>query len=100
VTNKGLMEAVGGMLILRETVDGTNGGTVSALNNGGSVSGVVLLDGGTLRGGTFTSDLKDPASALEVTANGGTLDGTAGTVTIASGAQAVVSGTLTMTARA
>ena len=99
VTNKGLMEAVGGMLILRETVDGTNGGTVSALNNGGSVSGVVLLDGGTLRGGTFTSDLKDPASALEVTANGGTLDGTAGTVTIASGAQAVVSGTLTMTAK-
>ncbi len=99
VTNKGLMEAVGGTLVLQETVDGTSGGTIAALNNGGSVSGVVLLDGGTLRGGTFTSDLKDPASALEVTANGGTLDGTSGTVTIAAGANALIGATLTMTAK-
>jgi hypothetical protein len=97
-TNKGLMEAVGGTLTVRTVLDGTGGGTVSALNNGGTASGVILLDGGTLRGGTVTTDLKDAASAVEVTANSGTLDGTAGTLTLAAGAHVLVGPTQSLTA--
>jgi fibronectin-binding autotransporter adhesin len=89
VTNKGLMEAVGGTLILRGVVDQTAGGTIAALNNG-TVSGVVLLDGATLEGGTIVTDLHDPASIVGLTANGGTLDGLVAAITLAAGAHVAV----------
>ena len=72
--NQGLLEAVGGMLTLRGVVDSTSGGTVAALNNAGAASGFVLLDGGTLRGGTLTTDTNDSLSILELAAAGGTLE--------------------------
>ena len=96
VSNAGVLEAVNGDLILRGVVDGTKGGTIAALNNGGG-SGTVLLDGATLRGGTIATDLKDTASTLTMTANGGTLDGTSASVTIAPGARVVVNATNTLT---
>ncbi len=92
------MEAVGGTLLLRGVVDNTNGGTLAALNQGGTISGVcVLLDGATLRGGTIVTDLQDDASMLTVTGNGGTLDGTAATVTFAAGVHAQVAWLQTLT---
>ncbi len=97
ILNHGSMEAVGGTLVLRSVVDSINGGAISALNNAGTVSGVVLLDGGTLRGGMFISDPADAGSLLNVTAAGGTLDGTSGAVTIATGAHAEVTGNDTLT---
>ena len=96
VSNSGALEAVNGELILHGVVDGTKGGTVAALNNGGG-SATVLLDGATLRGGTIATDLKDTASILTMTANGGTLDGTSAAVTIAPGAQVVVNATDALT---
>jgi len=45
-----------------------------------------------------TTDLKDAASAVEVTANSGTLDGTAGTLTLAAGANVLVGATQSLTA--
>ncbi len=97
ITNKGLMEAVGGTLELRGVVDNTNGGTIAALNKGGTAPGVVLLDGATLRGGTIVTDLRDPASMLMLTGNGGTLDGTGATVKFAAGLHAQVSWLQTLT---
>ena len=91
-SNQGLIEAVNGALILHGTVDGTKGGTIAALNNGAG-SGTVLLDGATLHGGTIETDLKDPASILTMTANGGTLDG----ASIAAGAQVLVNATNNLT---
>ncbi|MDR3665115.1 MAG: choice-of-anchor D domain-containing protein, partial [Mycobacterium sp.] len=90
--NHGLIEALGGTLLVQTVIDNTAGGTIEALNNG-TVAGIVLLDGGTLRGGTIVTDALHPASSLQLTTNGGTLDGTAGAVTLAAASQAeVVSG--------
>jgi hypothetical protein len=96
ITNKGLMEADGGTLTLHGVINDTSGSTIAALNNG-TVSGVVLLDGATLRGGTIVTDTHDLASVLTTTTNGGTLDGTAGAITLATGAQVQVANSLTLT---
>jgi hypothetical protein len=96
VTNHGRFVAIGGTLALQSVVDNTAGGSVVALDAGGT-PGVVLLDGGTLRGGTVTTDKTDPASQLTLSSNGGTLDGTAGSVTLAVGAQAVAGEGTTLT---
>jgi hypothetical protein len=94
--NKGLIKAAGGVLTLRGVFNGTGGGTIAALNSG-LASGIVVLDGATLRGGTIVTDLNDPASVLTTTVNGGTLDGTAGAVTLAAGAQVEVTALQTLT---
>jgi T5SS/PEP-CTERM-associated repeat protein len=94
--NKGLIEASGGVLTLRGVFNDTGGGTIAALNSG-LASGIVVLDGATLRGGTIVTDLNDPASVLTTTVNGGTLDGTAGAVTLAAGAQVEVTALQTLT---
>ena len=96
IANAGLMEAVAGTLILQSVVDGTQGGTIAALNGGAGI-GVVVLDGATLRGGTVRTDLSDAASVLQVGAGGGMLDGTAGAVTLLAGARAVVGAGETLT---
>ena len=59
LANHGLVEAAGGLLVVQSVVDSTGGGTVEALN-AGTISGVVELDGGTLRGGTIATSLTDP----------------------------------------
>ncbi len=51
-------------------------------------SGVILLDGTTVRGGTI--ETTGAGALFEVTANGGTLDGVAGAITIGTGARIVV----------
>jgi T5SS/PEP-CTERM-associated repeat protein len=84
-----------GTLAVSGVVDSHAAGTVAAVTNGGSVSGVILLDGGRLRGGTITTDANDARSALEMTVHGGTLDGTADTVTLAGVAISGGSGTVT-----
>jgi hypothetical protein len=96
ITNKGLMEADGGTLTLHGVINDTSDSTIAALNSG-TVSGVVLLDGATLRGGTITTDTHDLGSVLTTTTNGGTLDGTAGAITLATGAQVQVANSLTLT---
>jgi hypothetical protein len=96
--NNGLFSAVGGTLDLQGVVDSTGGGTLQAVDLGvGGAPGVILLDGGTLRGGTVSTSLTDTASMLSVSNNGGTLDGTAGALTLAAGAQAVVEAGTTLT---
>jgi hypothetical protein len=93
LVNRGLMEAAGGTLVVQTVVDGTSGGVISAMDSG-NIPGILLLDGGTLRGGSIATDPMDQASSLLLTTNGGTLDGTAGAVTLAVESQAtVVSGT-------
>jgi len=87
------MEAVGGMLILRETVDGTNERHRFGAEQWRLRLRRCAVGRRHVARGTFTSDLKDPASALEVTANGGTLDGTGDGRRSPRVPQAVVSGT-------
>ena len=98
ITNSGLLDGVGATLLLRGVVDGTKGGTVGAFDALG-IAGMALLDGATMRGGTIATDLKDPNSSLQLTSNGGTLDGTSGAVTLAVGAQAVVGAAETLTVK-
>jgi hypothetical protein len=93
LANHGLLEANGGTLMVQTIVNDTAGGSVAAISHG-TVAGVVLLDGGTLRGGSITTDA---ASALLITSAGGTLDGTAGAVTLAVGSQATVAPGLILT---
>ena len=88
------MEAVGGTLMLQSVVDDTSGGTIAAVSNDGA-SGIVVLDGGTIRGGSITTS--GDGAALTLTTNGGTLDGTAGAVTLAAGSQAVIAAGQTLT---
>ena len=99
IANAGLMEAVGGTLVLRGVTDNTSHGTIAALDSPGTVAGVVLLDGATLQGGTIVTDTHDAASMVTFTTNGGTLDGVGNAVTIAAGAQVVVGTLETLTAQ-
>ncbi len=96
--NHGTIQAVGGTLEVQSVLDSTAGGKIAAVDNTGTI-GAILLDGGTLRGGAISTDASDPNSALRVTGNGGTLDGTAGAVQFAAGSQATVIAGQTLTLR-
>jgi hypothetical protein len=87
LVNRGVLSAsLGGVLILPEAIN-NKGGTIAASGTVATGSGV-LIDGGTIEGGTLMTGPAGVGQSIQFSAAGGELDGTTeGAVTIASGAQ-------------
>ena len=94
--NRGLLEALGGVLSLQGTIANA-AGTIAARNDGAGHSGTVDLISTTIQGGILGGDATDAAS-LFVATNRGILDGTGSTLTLAQSAR-IQSGTGTLTVK-
>ena len=90
---------VGPLSAGRAATTGSTPQTIAAIGDGFGHSGLVILDG-TVRGGTQASDTTDAGSVIQApTSTVGTLDGTAGAVTVAAGAHVLIGWGETLTAK-
>ena len=85
-TNLGLMEGLGGTLDLQGVVANASG-TIAARSDGAHHSGLVVLDGVTVQGGTLDGDAADAASVIGAGGTANVLDGSLAAVRLAAAAQ-------------